>query len=73
MQLDELEQLFNRLPRKNIGFYPTSFHKLENLSRARGINLFLKREDMAGLHTGDTANLFEVSGVVGDFSSDTAA
>lgn len=48
MQFNELEQLFNQLPRKSIGFYPTPFHKLENLSRIHGINLFLKREDMAG-------------------------
>ncbi|BBG29182.1 1-aminocyclopropane-1-carboxylate deaminase [Zymobacter palmae] len=48
MQLDELEKTINQLPRKRIGFYPTPFHKLENLSRTYGINLFLKREDMAG-------------------------
>lgn len=48
MQLTELDDLFDRLPRKKIGFYPTPFHKLENLSRVHGINLFMKREDMAG-------------------------
>ncbi|API73316.1 pyridoxal-phosphate dependent enzyme [Ralstonia solanacearum] len=48
MQLNELELLFSQLPRKRIGFYPTPFHKLENLSRTHGINLFMKREDMAG-------------------------
>lgn len=44
----ELEQLFNQLPRKQIGFYPTPFHLLENFSRRYGVNLYLKREDMAG-------------------------
>ena len=48
MQLNELDQLFNQLPRKNIGFYPTPFHKLENLSRTYDVNIFMKREDMAG-------------------------
>ena len=48
MQLNELELLFSQLPRKRIGFYPTPFHKLENLSRTHDINLFMKREDMAG-------------------------
>lgn len=47
-QLAELGQLIARLPRKQIGFYPTPFHKIENLSRTHGVNLFLKREDMAG-------------------------
>lgn len=48
MQLSELEQLVSGLPRKRIGFYPTPFHKLENMSHDHGINLFMKREDMAG-------------------------
>ncbi|MBN3857872.1 pyridoxal-phosphate dependent enzyme [Paraburkholderia sp. Ac-20340] len=48
MQPDDLEVLLDRLPRKRIGFYPTPFHKLENLSRVHGVNLFMKREDMAG-------------------------
>lgn len=48
MQLKDLQNLFNQLPRKSVGFYPTPFHKLENLSRIKGINLFMKREDMAG-------------------------
>ncbi|GAA3773712.1 D-cysteine desulfhydrase family protein [Plantactinospora mayteni] len=36
------------LPRKRIGFYPTPFHGLGNLSTAYGIRLFMKREDLAG-------------------------
>lgn len=48
MKLKELEELFNHLPRKRIGFYPTPFHKLDNLSREYRINLFMKREDLAG-------------------------
>ncbi|QXH53908.1 pyridoxal-phosphate dependent enzyme [Pseudomonas fakonensis] len=48
MNLNDVKNLFDTLPRKNVGFYPTPFHKLHNLSRLEGINLFLKREDMAG-------------------------
>lgn len=47
-QFTELEQLVAKLPRKQIGFYPTPFHKLENLSITHGVNVFMKREDMAG-------------------------
>lgn len=47
-QLAALDQLVAKLPRKRIGFYPTPFHKLENLSRLYGVNIFMKREDMAG-------------------------
>jgi len=48
LQLADLDQLVGKLPRKRIGFYPTPFHKIENLSRLHGVNLFMKREDMAG-------------------------
>lgn len=48
MQFGELEALVATLPRKRIGFYPTPFHKLENLSRTCGVNIFMKREDLAG-------------------------
>lgn len=48
MDLTELDTLVGKLPRKTVGFYPTPFHPLENLSRAYGVNVFLKREDMAG-------------------------
>ena len=48
MDLLELGKLVADLPRKKIGFYPTPFHALENLSREYRINFFLKREDLAG-------------------------
>lgn len=48
MNFSELEILYRILPRKSVGFYPTPFHKLANLSRIHGINLFMKREDLAG-------------------------
>lgn len=48
MDLAELDQLIAKLPRKRIGFYPTPFHRLDNLSATYGVDLFLKREDLAG-------------------------
>jgi 1-aminocyclopropane-1-carboxylate deaminase/D-cysteine desulfhydrase-like pyridoxal-dependent ACC family enzyme len=48
MQLPEIEQMINAHPRAKIGFYPTPFHKLDNLSEKYGVNLYLKREDLAG-------------------------
>ncbi|MGQ0837541.1 1-aminocyclopropane-1-carboxylate deaminase/D-cysteine desulfhydrase [Actinokineospora sp.] len=44
----ELDRLVAKLPRKRIGFYPTPFHRLDNLSATYGVDFFLKREDMAG-------------------------
>jgi len=38
----------DKLPRRRVGFYPTPFHALPNVSDMYGINFFLKREDLAG-------------------------
>lgn len=48
MRTRDLVALVDKLPRKHIGFYPTPFHRLENLSAARGVSVYLKREDLAG-------------------------
>ncbi|HEY4224375.1 MAG TPA: pyridoxal-phosphate dependent enzyme [Pseudolysinimonas sp.] len=48
MDLETLDARIAQLPRASIGFYPTPFHALRNLSRRCGVNLFLKREDLAG-------------------------
>lgn len=46
--LEPLLTALGKLPRRRIGFYPTPFHALQNLSAVHGVNLFLKREDLAG-------------------------
>lgn len=43
-----MDAAIDKLPRRRIGFYPTPFHALPNLSAAYGINFFMKREDLAG-------------------------
>jgi L-cysteate sulfo-lyase len=48
MDLTLLEDAIGALPRHRIGFYPTPFHRLANLSADCGVHLFLKREDLAG-------------------------
>lgn len=48
MTLDELEHAIGRFPRRRIGFYPTPLHKAENISRRYGVDIYFKREDMAG-------------------------
>ncbi|WP_226534242.1 1-aminocyclopropane-1-carboxylate deaminase/D-cysteine desulfhydrase [Microbacterium paraoxydans] len=48
MNLTDFSQTIDALPRTRVGFYPTPFHALPNLSRAYGVNFFMKREDLAG-------------------------
>lgn len=48
MNFKELEQLFEGLPRKRVLFLPTPFHKLNNLSKKYGVDMYIKRDDMTG-------------------------
>ena len=44
----EVTDLFNKIPRVHYAFLPTPFHKLENISKDTGVNIYIKREDMTG-------------------------
>jgi 1-aminocyclopropane-1-carboxylate deaminase/D-cysteine desulfhydrase-like pyridoxal-dependent ACC family enzyme len=48
MDIGSLDTAIGKLPRHQVGFYPTPFHALPNLSQTLGVNLYLKREDLAG-------------------------
>lgn len=48
MEFTQFDTVIDKLPRRRVGFYPTPFHALPNLSAAYGINFFMKREDLAG-------------------------
>ncbi|GEA59343.1 1-aminocyclopropane-1-carboxylate deaminase/D-cysteine desulfhydrase [Vibrio comitans] len=39
----------SKLPKANLGFFPTPLHKLDNISKDIGVNIFMKREDFSGL------------------------
>ena len=43
------QEMFEKLPREKLGFYPTPLHPLETLSRETGVNLYIKREDFSGI------------------------
>lgn len=44
------KKLFEKLPRTQLGFFPTPFYKLENLSKELGIELYIKRDDFTGMN-----------------------
>lgn len=48
--LQEAEHLFEKLPRAELGFFPTPFYLLENLSRELGVRLYIKRDDFTGMN-----------------------
>lgn len=48
--IEAAENLFEKLPHVQLGFFPTPFYKLENLSNALGIELYIKRDDFTGMN-----------------------
>ena len=46
----EAKALFEKLPRTQLGFFPTPFYKLESLSKELGIELYIKRDDFTGMN-----------------------
>ena len=48
----EVKALLDKLPKKNLGFFPTPLYKLEKMSELLDIELYIKRDDFTG------ANLF---------------
>lgn len=50
MNLDNIKKRLEKLPRVQLGFFPTPLHKLEKLSQELGINLYLKRDDFSGIN-----------------------
>jgi D-cysteine desulfhydrase family pyridoxal phosphate-dependent enzyme len=48
MDISEAKQLFSKIPKEKLGFFPTPFHKLERLSEELEMNLYIKRDDFTG-------------------------
>lgn len=44
----DLAKRLSMLPKVSLGFFPTPLHKLENLSKDLGVNLYIKRDDFSG-------------------------
>ena len=44
----EARGLLNKLPKTELGFFPTPLYKLNKLSEALGIELYIKRDDFTG-------------------------
>lgn len=48
MESTSIKQLLQQKPKADLGFYPTPFYQLKNLSKQLGVTLFIKREDFSG-------------------------
>lgn len=48
MNCKEVRELLGKKDKADLGFYPTPFYKLNQLSKQLGVNLYIKREDFSG-------------------------
>ncbi len=52
MNTQEVRALLSRFPRTDISVLPTALHRLDNLSRDLGANVYCKRDDLTGFAFG---------------------
>ncbi len=62
----EIESLFKNIPRAQIGFFPTPYHKLNNISEERGVDIYIKREDMSGPSSFGGNKVRKIEYIIGD-------
>ena len=48
--IQKAKTLFAPVPHVQLGFFPTPFYKLENMSKALGVNLYITRDDITGMN-----------------------
>lgn len=58
--------LLGRMPKADLGFFPTPFYKLENLSEDLGVNLFIKRDDFTGMNLFGGNKIRKLQYLIGD-------
>ncbi len=66
MTIQEIEKLYENIPRFHCGFYPTPFHQLRNMSEKYGVNIFMKREDLSGPATFGGNKVRKLEFIIGD-------
>ncbi len=48
LTLEKANKLFEKIPKVNLGFFPTPFYRLDHMSEELGVNLYIKRDDFTG-------------------------
>ena len=44
----KVKKALEKIPTKKIGFFPTPLHKLNNISKKYGVEIYMKRDDLSG-------------------------
>jgi L-cysteate sulfo-lyase len=66
MKYSEVKTLLEKLPKAELGFFPTPFYKLGNLSKELGVNLYIKRDDFTGMNLFGGNKVRKLQYLIGD-------
>lgn len=59
-------KLLERLPKAELGFFPTPFYRLDRLSEELGVNLYMKRDDFTGMNLFGGNKVRKLQYLIGD-------
>jgi L-cysteate sulfo-lyase len=66
MKYSEVIERLQKRPHVKLGFFPTPFYKLENLSRELGVELYIKRDDFTGMNLFGGNKIRKLEYLIGD-------
>lgn len=59
-------ELLKRLPKAELGFFPTPLYRLDRLSEELGVNLYIKRDDFTGMNLFGGNKVRKLQYLIGD-------
>lgn len=65
-KITELVHMADAKPRAALGFFPTPFYRLDRLSKALGVNLYIKRDDFTGMSLFGGNKIRKLEYILGD-------
>lgn len=66
MEYSEVKTMLGKLPKAELGFFPTPFYKLRHLSKELGVNLYIKRDDFTGMNLFGGNKVRKLQYLIGD-------
>lgn len=66
MTAKEASECFKKLPKAELGFFPTPFYRLDRLSEELSVNLYIKRDDFTGMNLFGGNKVRKLQYLIGD-------
>ncbi len=66
MEYAEIRSLLGKMPKAELGFFPTPFYRLDRLSKELGVQLYIKRDDFTGMSLFGGNKIRKLQYLIGD-------